>query len=470
MENVQKYLGHEPTSGQLEFFQKFERFLGSPDQSSAFILKGYAGTGKTTIMKALLPILKTYNYKAVLLAPTGRAAKVLSNYTQSPASTIHRKIYRRKSSVDVHAGFTLSENKHKRTIFIVDEASMISGAGASDSLWSKESLLDDLIKFVYENDGGNRILFVGDHAQLPPVGSDFSPALNNAALQASYHMQITEQTLREVLRQNLSSGILFNATSLRNQIETSAVHWPSFITKGFADFYSINGTQLSDGLNYAYNKFGIEETMVICRSNKNANAFNQQIRNRILGREEELSGGDYLMVVKNNYHWLNDDEEGFIANGEIVRIKRLRNMEEMHGFRFAEATLELLDHPKNLDITAKILIDTLYTESPALSQAQQKQLYEAVLADYAHITNKRDRSAKLKEDPYYNALQVKFSYAITCHKAQGGQWDALFVDQGYLTEQMLNADFLKWLYTAITRAKKELYLVNFQDHFFTESK
>lgn len=434
---------------------------------SAFILKGYAGTGKTSTMKAVVMALKEYNYQSVLLAPTGRAAKVLSKYSGKNAFTIHKKIYRMRSATEISAGFQLTENKHKRTLFIIDESSMISGSthDGSGVHWARESILDDVIKYVYQHGNDNKILFIGDHAQLPPVGSDFSPALSKMMLETHYGLKVYEQTLTEVLRQNQDSGILMNATTLRNQIEQDALHWPSFKTKGYKDFYSITGEQLSDGIQYAYDQFGMEESLVICRSNKNANAYNQQIRARILFREEQISSGDYLMVVKNNYHWLTSDE-GFIANGEIVKVLRVRREEELHGFHFAEATIQLLDNDVEKTLTVKVMLDTLTSESPALTQAEQKKLYDAVCLDYADIPNKSERALKIKADPYFNALQIKFAYAVTCHKAQGGQWSAVFIDQGYLVEEMLNADFLKWLYTAITRAKTQVFLVNFHQKFF----
>jgi exodeoxyribonuclease-5 len=460
---ITAYLGHEPTEGQLQFFQHFEAFLQEKRDFSAFILKGYAGTGKTSTMKALIKLLPHYKLKSILLAPTGRAAKVLSEYTGKQASTIHKKIYRRKSSVELQAGFLLTENKHRDTLFIVDESSMIAGSvhDTAGIHWSKDSLLDDLIKYVYESDQNCKILFVGDTAQLPPVGSETSPALNAVMLEAHYGLKIFSQELTEVVRQEKASGILYNATHIRKLIAENKDFSPKLICKGFTDFYSISGEKLEDGLQYAYHKYGIEDSLVICRSNKNANNFNQAIRARILFREEEISAGDYLMVVKNNYFWLPEEEQGFIANGELLKVSRVRKEEEIHGFRFAEATVQLIDLEKQPSITVKILLSTLTSESPALTQAEQKQLFESVSADYADIPNKRERLIAIKADPYYNALQIKFSYAVTCHKAQGGQWKAIFIDQGYITDELMNSDFLRWLYTAITRAQAEVFLVNF---------
>lgn len=465
---ITKHLGHEPTEGQLQFFRNFEKFISEKSEFSAFVLRGFAGTGKTSTMKALVKMLPGYKLKSVLLAPTGRAAKVLSGYTGKQASTIHKKIYRRKSSVDLAAGFQLTENKHKDTIFIVDESSMISGS-VHDSAgvhWSKDSLLDDLIKYVYEADQNCKILFIGDTAQLPPIGSEISPALSKTLLEAHYGLKIYTLELTEVMRQEKESGILFNATAIRKQIAEDLNFSPNLTTKGYNDFFAFNGDRLGDGLQYAYDKYGMEDTLVICRSNKNANNYNQQIRARILYREEEISAGDYLMVVKNNYFWLPEEEQGFIANGELLKVLRVRREEEIHGFKFAEASVQLIDFENQPVITVKVLMNTLYSESPALTQTEQKQLYDSVSADYADIPNKRERMKAIKSDPYFNALQIKFAYAVTCHKAQGGQWKAVFIDQGYLNEEMLNSDFLRWLYTAITRAQSEVFLVNFNSKFF----
>ncbi len=459
----------EPTLGQEAFFQKFEQFLRAEETFSAFILRGYAGTGKTSTLKAVVNYLKANKFKSVLLAPTGRAAKVLSNYTNTPASTIHKKIYRRKSSVELLSSFTLNENKHSNTIFIVDESSMISGNmhDVNAFYYGKGSLLDDLVEYVYSNTNNCRLLLVGDTAQLPPVGADFSPALHKEMMHTKYGLRIFEQELTEVLRQEKDSGILMNATAIRNQIDENDILWPKLRTKGYADIFSMTGEQLSEGLNYAFDKYGIDETLIICRSNKNANRYNQEIRARILYKEEELSAGDFLMVVKNNYYWLSDeDESGFIANGEIVRIVKVKREEEMHGFRFANLTIELFDLPGQPKLDVKILIDTIYADGPSMSSEDQKKLYESVMADYKDLRTKKERYEKLKSDPYYNALQVKFAYAVTCHKAQGGQWKAVFIDQGYLVDEMLNLDLLRWLYTAITRASEQVFLVNFHSKFF----
>lgn len=466
--DFEKYLGVSPSAGQAAFFKKFESFLKDDNSFSAFILRGYAGTGKTTTVKAIVRYLKSIQYKSILLAPTGRAAKVLSSYSGENASTIHKKIYRRKSAVDILASFSLNENKHSNTIFIVDESSMISGTmnDSTGAYFTRGSLLDDLVEYVYSNTNNCRLLLVGDTAQLPPVGSDFSPALHKEMMHAQYGLRIYEHELTEVLRQEKASGILENATDLRELIDKNIIAWPQMKTKGFKDFYSITGEQLSDGINYAYDNYGMDDTLVICRSNKNANQYNQQIRSRILFREEEISAGDFLMVVKNNYFWLPPEEQGFIANGEIVRVVKVGREEEMHGFRFADMTVQLIDFPNEPKLSVKVLIDTIYVDSPSLNNYDQKKLFDSVSADYADILNKKERYEKIKSDPYFNALQVKFAYAVTCHKAQGGQWKVVFIDQGYLVDDMLNLDLLRWLYTAITRASFQVFLVNFHPKFF----
>jgi exodeoxyribonuclease V len=454
-----------PTQQQLEVFQQFEKFLQSNAGDECFLLRGYAGTGKTTIIGALVKALPKAGFKTILLAPTGRAAKVISNYSGKKAFTIHKKIYRKKSAMDIDSGFVLGQNVAVNTIFIVDEASMISDEGGD---FSRNSLLQDLIEYVFSGENC-RLMLVGDTAQLPPVGSPNSPALSTQHLKDNFYLNLYSYELTDVVRQQKESGILHNATSIRELIRRGEEVFPKLDVKGFRDIYSMTGEKLPEGLHYAYDKYGIENSLVICRSNKNANNFNQQIRNRILYREEELTGGDYLMVVRNNYYWLqeqNENNTSFIANGDIAKVRRMRNIEEIYGFRFANVVLEFIDYPDEEPLTCKVLLDTLYTESPNLSSADNTRFFHAVMEDYADIPDKRKRMEELKKNPYYNALQVKFAYAVTCHKAQGGQWDAVFIDQGYLTEEMLNTDFLRWLYTAVTRPTKELFLVNFNAQFF----
>ncbi|MCC8407899.1 AAA family ATPase [Mucilaginibacter sp. UR6-1] len=464
-DNIRKAFPHEPTGQQYELFGMLHRFLLSDDGDECFILKGYAGTGKTTILGALVKALRSYNYKFVLLAPTGRAAKVITGYSGRKAFTIHKRIYRKKSALNVDESFSLAENLATNTIFIVDEASMISDELSGNN---RETLLNDLVRYVY-NTNNCKLMLVGDTAQLPPVGSMESPALDIELMRGQYGLTIFSYELTDVLRQQKNSGILYNVTNVRNQIRLEDTRMPHIVTRGYKDVFRMVSDKLEDGLNYAYSKYGHESTLIICRSNKNANLYNRQIRGRILWREEELTGGDQVMVVKNNYFWLNDKEEGstgFIANGDIARIRKVRGIEEMYGFRFANVQLEFIDYAEDPVVDCKVLLDTLYAESPALQSIDQKRFYLEVMKDYIHIHGKRAQHEELKLNPYYNALQIKFAYAITCHKAQGGQWPAVFVDQGFLTEEMVNMDFLRWFYTACTRATDELYLVNFNDKFF----
>lgn len=463
---LEEQFGKTPTPQQFEVFQLLQRFLKAGEGDECFMLRGYAGTGKTTLISALVKVLPKINRKSVLMAPTGRAAKVISSYSGKQAFTIHKKIYRKKEAASPEMNFVLADNLAENTLFIVDEASMISDQSGE---FSRQSLLHDLISYVY-NGKNCKLMLVGDTAQLPPVGSAESPALNPAILKDQFGLELFTYELTDVVRQEKASGILFNATRIREMIRTETETFPQFEVKGYPDVYRMTGEKLVEGLNYAYTKFGMDNTLVVCRSNKNANSYNQNIRNRILYREEELTGGDYIMVVRNNYFWLQTEEKSssFIANGDIGRIRKVRNLHEQYGFRFAEIVLELVDYPDDEPLTCKVLLDTLYADTPSLSATDSKRLFEAVMEDYQHIQNKRLRLQEIKKDPYYNALQIKFAFAVTCHKAQGGQWDAVFIDQGYLTEEMLNTEFLRWLYTGITRSSKELFLVNFSDQFFAE--
>ncbi len=463
---IGKCFGNIPTSQQREVFFMLEKFLPSSNGEECFVLKGYAGTGKTTLISALVKVLPQIKLKSVLLAPTGRAAKVISNYSGRKAFTIHKKIYRKKLAASPEMNFVLGDNIMENTLFIVDEASMISDQVHD---YSRQSLLHDLITYVY-NGKNCKLMLVGDTAQLPPVGSAKSPALDKKILSEQFRLTVFGYELTDVVRQEKQSGILYNATQLRELIRKEKQVFPKFKLKGYKDIFRMTGERLVEGLNYAYDKYGMENSIVICRSNKSANAYNQNIRNRILYREEEITGGDHIMVVRNNYFWLKpeDNSGDFIANGDIARIRKVRRVEEQYGFRFAEVVIELLDYPDEEPLNCKILLDTLYSETPSLSAADSKRFYEAVLEDYSHIDNKKLRMEELKKDPYYNALQIKFAFAVTCHKAQGGQWPAVFIDQGYLTDEMLNTEFLRWLYTGITRSTHELFLVNFSDQFFTE--
>ncbi|MFD2866096.1 ATP-dependent DNA helicase [Mucilaginibacter antarcticus] len=464
---IRQAFPHQPTEQQQQLFGMLDQFLLSDGGEECFILKGYAGTGKTTIVGALVKALSSYNYKSVLLAPTGRAAKVITAYSGRKAFTIHKRIYRKKTALNVDDSFSLADNMATNTIFIVDEASMISDQLSGNN---RDTLLFDLIKYVY-NDKNCKLLLVGDTAQLPPVGSADSPALKELLIKADYGLTVFSYELTDVLRQQKDSGILFNATRIREIIRQEMEIIPQIITKGYKDVFRMTGQRLEEGLEYAYNKYGNENALVICRSNKNANLYNQQIRNRLLWREEELTGGDQIMIVKNNYFWMQAEQEqstAFIANGDIAKIRKVRKIEEMYGFKFADVQIEFIDYAEDPVLDCKILMNTLYTDAPALTQDDQKRLYIEAMKDYDHIPNRRAKHNELKLNPYYNALQIKFAYAITCHKAQGGQWDAVFVDQGYLTDDMVNMDFLRWFYTACTRATKELFLVNFNDKFYGE--
>ena len=460
--------GFEPTREQQEAIDVFTTFMADRHEHAVMIMRGSAGTGKTTLAAAIVRALQSLEQQLVLMAPTGRAAKVFSLYAGSAAYTIHRRIYRQKS---LEGGFELGYNNAHDTLFIVDEASMVSLNGEG------RSLLDDLISFVY-NGRNCRLMLIGDQAQLPPVGEEESPALMSSVL-SIYGLHVHECTLNEVLRQSQESGILYNATEVRWLMYEETVpsvsseanyrgtvpHLPKVHLQGFSDIHVVPGDELIETLASSYSKVGLDETMVVTRSNKRANIFNQGIRNQILGREEELTTGDQLMVVKNNYFWTSKtpDSEGssleFIANGDMCVVRKVRNVHEQYGFRFAEVTMTFPDYD-DYELTATVLLDTLTSEAPALTRDQQEELYNKVLEDYADIPRKPDRMKALKEDRYYNALQVKYAYAATCHKAQGGQWAHIYVDQGYMTDDMLSADYLHWLYTAFTRATEQLYLIN----------
>ncbi|MFC3197484.1 ATP-dependent RecD-like DNA helicase [Parapedobacter deserti] len=459
----------QPTAQQQEAFRQIAAFLEYADNASCFVLTGYAGTGKTTVISTLTSVAPALNMRTVLLAPTGRAAKVMSNYSGRKASTIHKKIYRKKSALSPDMAFGMADNPHTDTLFIVDEASMISNERLS---FNGRSLLEDLVSYV-SNGENCRLMFVGDMAQLPPVGLLQSPALDGGWLSRNFGIRVFGYELTVVVRQEKHSGILHNATAIRAQLQEtqdtpSTPAFPRFMVKGYPDIFRMTGERLIEGLHYAYDKYGMENTIVICRSNKNANLYNQHIRNRILFRDEELTGGDYIMVVRNNYYWLSADSNrtGFIANGDMARVRRVRNLHEQHGFRFADVSLEFMDTDEIEPIDCRVILDTLYSDAPSLQPADQQRFFEAVMADYADIADKKERMTALKADPYYNALHIKFAMAVTCHKAQGGQWQAVFVDQGYLTDELLDIEFLRWLYTACTRATKELFLVNFSEKFF----
>ncbi len=466
---VLKHFAFEPTSGQHALIDKLSQFIYYSDPKVLFILKGYAGTGKTTIVSSLINALSEINIKSVLLAPTGRAAKVLGNYSGRQAFTIHKKIYRIQTTNDGGTYLALKKNLHKNTIFFIDEASMIPDSSTdSGALFSGRNLMEDLFEFIYEGENCRAIL-VGDTAQLPPVGLDISPALNVEYLKASFNFKISGFELTEVVRQTKESGILTNATYIRQHIKNNKTTPPFFKIDDFKDIVSINGLEFEDALNDSYNKNGAVNTIVICRSNKMANNFNAEIRNRILYRESELQSGDYMMVVKNNYFWLNPESEaGFIANGDIIEIQKVRKIEELYGFRFAEATVRLIDYPKEKDIDVKLILDTIKAETPSLTFTEERKLFNEIMKDYADIPLKRNKYKEVKNNPFLNGLQVKFAYALTCHKTQGGQWNTVFINKGYLSKEMLGIEYLRWLYTALTRATNKTYLVNFTEDFFKQ--
>ena len=426
------------------------------------MLRGYAGTGKTSLVGALVKAMDKLQQKSVLLAPTGRAAKVFSAYAGHPAFTIHKKIYRQQSFSNEVSNFSINDNLTTHTLYIVDEASMISNEGLSGSMFGTGRLLDDLVEFVYSG-AGCCLLLMGDTAQLPPVGEEQSPALATEALKG-YGLNVIEVDLTQVVRQVQSSGILWNATQIRQLIaEDECFSLPKIKVSGFPDIQVVRGDELIDTLTGCYEKDGMDETIVVCRSNKRANIYNKGIRAQILYREDELNTGDLLMVAKNNYFWTEKYKEmDFIANGEIAVVRRVRRTRELYGFRFAEVLLAFPDQ-NDFELEANLLLDTLHSDAPALPKTENDRLFYSVLEDYVDITVKRERMKKMKADPHYNALQVKYAYAVTCHKAQGGQWQNVFLDQGYMSDEYLTPDYFRWLYTAFTRASKTLYLVNYPE-------
>jgi exodeoxyribonuclease-5 len=427
------------------------------------VIKGYAGTGKTNMVAALSKTLPSFKWRSALLAPTGRAAKVLSNYSQRPAQTIHKKIFRKIPTADGGVAFSLGENLHRNTIFIVDEASMIGlDNPTSDSVYG--SLLESLFEYVFSGDNCKLIL-VGDTAQLPPVGSSDSPALNIDYLKAAYHLNIKYIELKQVARQQDASGILKNATHLRECIANVSSEFPKLHTH--ADVIRLSGDELEDAMNSAYSKYGYNDVLIVTRSNKRANLFNQAVRARIRYMDDDLCGGDLMMVVKNNYFWLDEKTDaGFIANGDSLQIKKIVARRELYGFHFAECVVQLCDYPDAPEVTLNLVLDSINTDTSALTKEQQKELFERVMEDVADQPIKGLRLSYLRNNPYFNALQVKFNYAVTCHKAQGGQWPCVFIDQGYLTAEMMNVEYIRWLYTAFTRATEKVYLMNFSDDFF----
>ena len=472
--------GHNPTSQQQEVVEALAEFIlrepatdASHSNADVFILRGYAGTGKTSLVSALVKTMEQLERRCVLMAPTGRAAKVFSLYSGHEAFTIHKRIYRQKA-IDDDTVFSMGFNAMTNSLFIVDEASMISN-DATNTIYGTGRLLDDLVQFVYSG-SGCRLILLGDTAQLPPVGDIHSPALQPEVLRG-YGLDVTCMTLSQVVRQRDLSGILQNATKLR---EIADPLCPSDISPSMGreaglirfapDVVNVPGNELIEAISDCYRNYGLDETIVVCRSNKRAHVYNMGIRNQILDREEELSSGDFIMIVKNNYYWKSSEYSehseysekpsfSFLANGDIAQVLRVRNERELYGFRFADCELRFPDYD-NMELTATVLLDTLHTEAPALTHEQSEQLWNRVLEDYADIPTKKERMRKMKEDSYLNALQIKYAYAVTCHKAQGGQWSQVFIDQGYVTPDMMGTDYYRWLYTAFTRATDKVFLVN----------
>jgi len=466
---IQSHFPFDPTDDQLQLMGVLAEFLHSKEENSLMLLKGFAGTGKTSIIAALVEMFSAVKYKTVLLAPTGRAAKVMSKYSKHLASTIHRKVY----FTDVTDGvfqFKMQENKHRITFFIVDEASMISdqSCGVGNDYYQSRRLLEDLFRYVYS--GVNcRMILVGDSAQLPPVGLERGEALDGEYMRVNFNASVFEFELQEVVRQAVDSGILMNATDIREKIRAGIVDMPFFNVEEFQDFNRINGEELEELLNDTFLK-NVEESILITRSNKRANLFNKEIRNRVLYRDGVISCGDLLMVVRNNYFWLpKHSKAGFIANGDIVEVLNILSIEDMYGFSFADVRVRLVDYDEEKDFEVKVLLDTLDIESANLDYERQRELYFAISQDYQDVPSRYVRHQKVVNNAYFNALQIKFSYAITCHKAQGGQWDYVFVDQGFLPKDGIDVEYLKWLYTAITRSKKGVFLVNFTEEMFLKA-
>ena len=463
---LKTYFDHELTSGQENFLMNFPDFILFPDKREMVLLKGYAGTGKTTVMKSVVKTLSKLKLRSVLLAPTGRAAKVLANITGKPAFTIHKKIYRQRSAKDGFGTFVLNKNLYSNTIFIVDEASMISNTRIDNTVFGSGKLLDDLLSFVTS---GNKckLVLVGDVAQLPPVGKVISPALEPDELEL-YGFDVKEFYFNEVVRQAENSGILWNATHIRQTIASGANSMPGLQLGGFEDISYVMGNDFLEELSNSYDDTGVEDTIVVVRSNKQANKYNAGIRNRILWREEEITVGDLMMVVKNNYHWIDDNEMiDFIANGDIFEILKIYGYTERYGRRFADLEIRLVDY-NDIELDVKVMLDTISLETASMSSESNKEFFYLVADDYNDLKPKKKMYDAVKEDGFFNALQVKFSYAVTCHKAQGGQWKNVFIDHGYFVDDMMNTEYLRWLYTAFTRATEKLFLVNFTKKFMED--
>jgi len=468
IEKISGNFSYSFTNDQANALEKIASFLFSGISDQIFLLTGYAGTGKSSLIGSLVRTMAEFRQKTVLLAPTGRAAKVFSGYAAQQSFTIHKKIYRQQKFAEGAPSFSLAENMHKQTLFIVDEASMINNESTDFSIFGTGRLLDDLIEYVYSGEGC-RMLLIGDTAQLPPVKQENSPALDMQILQ-SYSLQVVDAMLTEIVRQTEESGVLYNATVLRNALrfnETTA--YPKLKVSGYTDVKRITGNELIDEIGDCYRRDGMEETIVISRSNKRVNAYNNGIRNSVLYREEELSAGDILMITKNNYYWVENVENlDFLANGEFVEVQRVKGEESLYGFRFCNVVLYHRDY--DIEFETKIILDVLHTEVPGLSREQNDLLFNNVMEEHADIPQKRMRYKKVKGNPYFNALQVKYGYAVTCHKAQGGEWKNVFLDLGYIQKSYMGENFYRWLYTSVTRSTQNLYLVNLPDDFVALSK
>lgn len=461
--NLCKNLGNIPTGDQSDALKKIASYICDNNNDNIFLITGYAGTGKTSVISSIVKTLDLLRMRSILLAPTGRAAKVLASYAGHQAFTIHKKIYRQKSSKDGMGNFALDRNLHKDTFFIVDEASMISNSSGDASLFGSGRVLDDLIEYVYSGTEC-KLIIVGDTAQLPPVGSAVSPALDVKAL-GEYGFGLISTDLTQVVRQSENSGVLMNATKVRLQVaENNLVH-PSIDHINYNDTLRLTGDELIDEISVAYGTCGMEGTIIVVNSNKQANRYNQGIRNRVLFKEEEISTGDMVMVVKNNYFITNEEDGvGFIANGDIAEVRKIKKYEERYGFRFADMVLKFTDY--NLEVESKVMMDVLHLDTPALPSEKNKELFQNVLADNLHIRSRRKQFEAVRNDPYFNALQIKFAYAVTCHKAQGGQWERVFIDQGMFNRNEITMDYLRWFYTALTRSTDKVYLVNFGEDWF----
>lgn len=462
---LQKQFPFQPTVKQDVFFQKIAHFLTNTNSDEIFVLKGYAGTGKTTVISTIVNNLSVIGKKYVLLAPTGRAAKVIANYSNKSAFTIHKKIYYPKKGKSGGVSFTMKENKHTNTLFIVDESSMISDVNSESKLYENGSLLDDLISYVY-NGNNCKMILLGDTAQLPPVQLDISPALDTEKLALQYNKEVFSIELDEVMRQEEYSGILYNATALREILKSTFFDEFKFNLEGYKDIVRLSdGLDIQDAIQSAYSNYSIEDTCFIVRSNKRANQYNQQIRSKILDKDSALAVGDYLMVVKNNYFWLKEsDEAGFIANGDIIEVLEIFGFKDLYDFNFAKVKVRMVDYPNQKPFETMLLLNTITSESPSLTYDESNHLYQEVMKDYEGEAQYR-KFLKVKSNEYFNALQVKFSYAITCHKSQGGQWNTVFIEQPYLPNGV-DLDYIRWLYTAVTRAKDKLYLIGFKDASF----